>query len=445
MEDRKARCSRRKFLAQAAALTLAGGMAPAGGAQSAEAARAFRARPARPTTDGRKPIGVLCTVYRPLSHAYHIAGRFLHGYVRDGQYHLPAQYVSSVYVDQVPENDLSRPLARDFGFRVTRSIEEALTGGSNRLTVDAVLLIGEHGNYPRNDKGQILYPRFEMMEQIVAVFRKTGKAIPVFNDKHLSYSWPKARQMVQWSQELQFPFMAGSSIPVTWRRPELELPLQAPVEEALVAGYGPIEVYGFHALEGLQVMLERRRGGESGVKAVTCLTGNEVWKAGDAGLWSWDLLEAALGRSETLNPGDVRQNTGSMGVGTMPRTPPIAFLVEYRDGVRGTILLLNGHIQDTCFAARIRGESKPASCLFYLPAPPGAKFFDGLVSNIEKLLDTGKPPYPVERTLLTGGILEMAMESHYRRGQRLETPELDVHYAAPPDSGFCRGGVAAPV
>jgi hypothetical protein len=192
-------------------------------------------------------------------------------------------------------------------------------------------------------------------------------------------------------------------------------------------------------------MLERRRGGATGVKAVTCLTGKEVWKAGDAGLWSWDLLEAALGRSETLNPGDVRHNTGSMGVGNMPPTPPIAFLVEYRDGVRGTILLLNGHIQDICFAGRIRGESKPASCLFCLPAPPGAKFFDGLVSNIEKFLETGKPPYPVERTLLTGGILEAAMESHYRRGQRVETPELEVHYVAPADSGFSRAGVAAPV
>jgi hypothetical protein len=445
MEDRHLRCSRRKFLAQAAALTLAGGLPNTASAAEASGVQSFRARPPKPTIEGRKPIAVVCTVYRHLSHAYHIAGRFLLGYARDGRFHVPGHYVRSLYVDQVPENDLSREMGKEFGFRVTRSIAEALTDDKGKLAVEGVLLIGEHGNYPSNERRQILYPRFEMMEQIVSVFRRAGRACPVFNDKHLSYDWSKGKKMLAWAEELKFPLMAGSSVPVTWRRPELELPLSAPIEEALVAGHGGIEVYGFHALEGLQAMLERRRGGESGVAAVTCLTGNEVWKAGDAGLWSWDLLEAALGRSETVNPGDVRTNVGDMSVGNMPRTPATAFLVEYRDGTRGTILLLNGHIQDICFAAKLKGESKPASCLFYLPAPPGAKYFDCLVANIERLLETGKPPYPVERTLLTTGILEAAMESHYRHDRRIETPALDVHYSAPTDSGFCRGSVSAPV
>ncbi len=283
-----------------------------------------------------------------------------------------------------------------------------------------------------------------MMEQIASVFRRTGRAVPVFNDKHLSYRWDQARQMVQWSQELHFPFMAGSSLPVTWRRPELELPLGVQVEDALVAAYGPIEVYGFHALETLQCMIERRRGGEVGVRAVTCLSGNAVWRAGDAGQWSWDLLEHALGRSETVSPGDVRRNVGH-AIGNMPAAPATAFLVEYRDGLRGTVLLLNGHLQDFCFAARLRGEARPASCLFQLPAPPGAKYFDCLVANIERLFENGRSPYPVERTLLTGGTLEAVMESHYRRGARVETPQLDVRYTAPADSGFLRGSVAAPV
>ncbi len=445
MEDRNLRCSRRKFLAQAAALTLAGGLPQTAGAKTNEAAAAFRARPPKPTKDGRKPIAVICTVYRPLSHTFHIAGRFIQGYTLDGHFHVPKHYVSSLYVDQLPDNDLSRGIARDFDIRCTRSIADALTQGGDKLAVEGVLLIGEHGNYPRNDKGQILYPRYEMMEQIVAVFRKTGQRVPVFNDKHLSYSWAKAKEMVRWALELKFPLMAGSSLPVTWRRPELELPLQAPIEDALVAAHGGIEVYGFHALEALQVMLERRKGGETGVKTVTCLTDNDVWKAGDDGLWSWDLLEAALGRSETVCPGDIRRNVGSSAVGSMPKTPPTAFLVDYRDGTRGTVLLLNGHIQDFCFAAKLKGSPKPESCLFYLPQAPGAKYFDCLVSNIEKLLETGKAPYPVERTLLTSGILDAAMDSHYRRGMRRETPELEVKYSAPADSGFCRGSVAAPV
>ncbi len=436
MQDRNLRCSRRRFLAQAAALTMAGGLSQTVG---------FRARPPKPSKDGRKPIAAICTVYRPLSHAYHIVGRFIQGYAREGAFHVPKHYVSTLYVDQVPDNDLSHEIGRDFDIRVTRSVEAALTGGGERLAVEGVLLIGEHGNYPRNQKDQILYPRYELMQGIASVFRKTGQTVPVFNDKHLSYNLGRALEMVQWSRELKFPFMAGSSLPVTWRRPELELPLQTPVEDALVAAYGGIEVYGFHALEALQVMLERRKGGETGVKAVTCLIGNDVWKGGDAGLWSWDLLEAALGRSETLNPGDVRRNVGASAVGNMPKTPATAFVVEYRDGARGTVLLLNGHIQDFCFAAKLRGETKPTSCMFYLPPPPGAKYFDCLVANIEKLLETGKAPYPVERTLLTSGILDTAMESHYRRGMRIETPELDVRYTPPADSGFCRCNVTSPV
>lgn len=449
MEDRQQRCSRRKFLASAAALTLAGGVS----AQPAEPQGALplsRTRPAKPSNKGRKPLAVLTTVYRPLSHAYHIAGRFMHGYARGGQLHVPKHYIHSLYVDQTPENDLSDYVARKFDVRVTRrtssvsmarAVEDALTAGG-KLAVDGVLLIAEHGNYPRNDVGQILYPRLEMMDQIANVFRKTGQSVPVFNDKHLSFTFDRAKKMLAWARELKFPMMAGSSLPVTWRTPDLELRLDSPIEDALVAGYGPIEVYGFHALETLHVMLERRKGGESGVKAVTCLSGKEVWKAGDAGQWSWDLLEAALSRSETVNPGDIRDNAGGMAVYNYKLTPPLAFLIEYRDGTRGTVLLLNGHVLDFTFAAKLRGESKAASCLFHLPPPPGARFFDGQVANLEEFFESSKAPYPVERTLLTTGILDAVMRSHERGGVRIETPELDVRYTAPTDSGFLRGNIA---
>jgi hypothetical protein len=449
MEDRQQRCSRRKFLASAAALTLAGGVS-ARDTSPEGSLPLSRTRPAKPSNKGRKPLAVLATVYRPLSHAYHIAGRFLYGYARGGQLHVPKHYVHSLYVDQMPkDNDLSREVAKEFGLRRThydgrdrsRPVAEALTT-DGKLAVEGVLLIGEHGNYPRNDKGQILYPRLELMEEIVKVFHQTGQSVPVFNDKHLSYTFANARKMLGWARELKFPMMAGSSLPVTWRSPELELRLDSPIEDALVAGYGPIEVYGFHALETLQVMMERRKGGETGVKAVTCLTGPEVWKAGDTGRWSWDLLEAALSRSETVNPGDIRVNVGSMAVTNYRATPALAFLIEYRDGTRGTVLLLNGHILDFNFAARIKGEAKPAACLFRLPSPPGARFFDAQVVNLEKFLETGKAPYPVERTLLTTGILDAVMTSHHERGTRIETPELDVRYTAPADSGFLRGNVA---
>ena len=100
---------------------------------------------------------------------------------------------------------------------------------------------------------------------------------------------------------------------------------------------------------------------------------------------------------------------------------------------------------DFCFAVKLKNEAVPSSCLFHLPPPPGAKYFDCQVANIEKLFETGRSPYPVDRTLLTSGILDAVMESHYRRGMRIETPELEVRYTAPADSGFFRGSVAAPV
>jgi len=157
MHDRVLRCSRRKFLASAAALTLTGGVSSASAPDAAPPAN-FRARPPKPATEGRKPIATVCTVYRPLSHAYHIAGRFINGYPLNGQFHVPSQYVRSLYCDQVPENDLSRQVSREHGVRVARTVAEALTDAGGQLAVDGVLLIGEHGNYPRNDKGQILYP-----------------------------------------------------------------------------------------------------------------------------------------------------------------------------------------------------------------------------------------------------------------------------------------------
>lgn len=434
MVDRFYRLSRRKFLASAAALTFTAD-------SSAAEAPAPLTRPQMPAINGRKPLAVLTTVYRPLSHSQHIAGRFLYGYSLQGNFHVPRHYVHSLYVDQRPDNDQSRDVARDGKVQLARSVTDALTLGGNKLAVEGVLLIGEHGNYPRNDKGQVLYPRYEFFREMVDVFKKTGQSVPVFCDKHLSYSSEKSREMANWAKELKFPLMAGSSLPVTWRRPELEPKLETPFEDGLVAAHGPIEIYGFHALEALQVMMERRKGGETGIKAVTCLTGKDVWKAGDEGKWSWDLLEAALGRCETIALGDLRKNVGAASVAKMPATPAIAFLLEYDDGTHGTILLLNGHVQDFCFAGKVRGEAKPASCLYYLPQPPGARYFDALVHNIEKLFETKASPYPLERTLLTSCALDAAMESHHRRGARVETPELLMRYAAPADSGFLRGSV----
>ena len=401
----------------------------------------------------RLKIAAVTTVYHYLSHAYHIVGRFLDGFVIPGQgLHKPNFDVSSLYIEQTAdETDLGRAKARRHDVRQSPTIADALTLGTGSLAVDAVLLIGEHGDYPYNDKLQKLYPRARFFREITDVFRASGRSVPVFNDKHLSHDRPEALEMVKTAHALKFPLMAGSSLPVTWRLPELEIPLGRPIEGALVASRGDIEIFGFHALETLQCMVERRdrKGKPQGVAAVTCLEGDAVWAAGESGVWSHQLLDSALGRSHTLNPGDIRQNTvdfrppaGKDGFTKLRH--PIAFVVDYADGLRATALILNGHVDDTTFACRL-GGARPGvvSTLVYLPAPPGARFFDPLVLRIEDFFRTGQAPYPVERTLLTGGILDAALESRFRGHRRIDTPDLaPIDYEAPGDSGFIRTPVA---
>ena len=379
----------------------------------------------------RKKLAVITTVYRQYSHSAHIAGRFLFGYSLHGQPHLPDYEVASMYVDQAGEDDLSAGLAQKFGFRRCSSIREALVLGGNSLAVDGVLLIGEHGDYPVNELGQTLYPRYEMFAEIVAQFRRAGRTAPVFNDKHLSYSWAKAKQMADWSRELNFPLQAGSSLPVTWRFPELELPLETQVETALAVAFGRPEIYGFHLLETLQCHVERRRGGETGVRKVQAISGDAVWRAGAAGEWPQELLAAALDRSHTAEIGTVRDNARD----------PLLYLIDYRDGFRASALMLNGHVQDFTFAARIAGRQDPVSTLHYLPERPGVKYFDALTFNIERMLAAGKAVVPLDRTLLVSGVLESLLRSRFQNSKPVETPHLAIAYRAPADSGYLHNPV----
>ena len=404
--------TRREFLEAAGASAALASLGPV--ARSAE--------PGKP----RPKVAAITTAYHYLSHAYHIVGRFLDGFdLHDGQgLHKPDFEVASLFIEQTPSNDLGRDKARRHNVRLSPNVADALTLGTGKVAVDGILLIAEHGDYPFNAKLQKLYPRGKLFREIMDVLKTFDVSVPIFVDKHLSYDATEARRMYDAAKAAKIPLMAGSSLPVTWRLPELEVPLGLPWKEAVVASRGEVEIFGFHALESLQCMVERRdrAGRPQGVAAVTCLEGEAVWEAGAKGLWSTDLLHAALKRSHTLNPGDPRQNTRDFV--PPPGRPtflaaPIAFLVEYADGFRGAALILNGLVDDTTIAARIDREVEPVvSTLFYLPAPPGANFFNPLVLRIEDFFKTGRPPYPVERTLLTGGILEDMLESRLQIGGR---------------------------
>lgn len=402
---------------------------------------------ARPPKGPQRPkIAAICTIYFKYSHSQHIVDRFLEGYGWEGDHHRPPMDLVSIWVDQVDKGDLSRERASRFpSMKIYPTIAEALTLGGGKLAVDGVLLIGEHGRYPRNEKGQRLYPRYEFWREIVKVFEASGRAVPVFNDKHLSWNWDWAKQMFDDSQRLGFAFMAGSSLPVTWRTPSLEMPVGARVTEAMCVGYGGVDSYDFHALETIHCMIERRRGGETGVKWLEVYRGERFWKAHREGVWPRELVDAALCRSHTLTPSRTGFNHDFPAIEDMQRIvkDPIAYRYEHADGLMCTMLLMNGLVRDFNFAARIDGRKKPFSVQMYLPMPPArtslANFFSPLVNNIEKMFLTGKPAYPVERTLLTTGLTAAGVESLYRGQVRYETPHLErIAYGPVKESTFWR-------
>jgi hypothetical protein len=391
-------------------------------------------------TQTPKKLAIIATIYRYLSHGQHMGDRFLVGYPLEGAWHKANIQVVSLYVDQKPEGDLSGERAREFGFTIYPTIAETLRCGGDKLAVDAVLIIGEHGNYPRNDLGQVLYPRFEFFDQCVKVFEKDGRAVPVYNDKHLSYSFEKAKAMVDASKRLRFPMLAGSSLPVTWRLPSLELPLGCRIGEALMVGVGGSDPMDFHALEAMQSMVERRGRGESGVKAVQLIEGDDVWKAGEQGRYSKELLSAALSRSDTplgLTVEDGRtQDLTAPGVLPKLVEKPAAYFLEYRDGLKATLLMLNGAVKDFNFAARVQGMKEPVSTQFFLTPEPNVTYSACLMSKVEEMFESRVAPYPAERTLLTSGVLESCLRSKAQGHTRLETPHLSVSYKAPAKRQF---------
>jgi hypothetical protein len=382
---------------------------------------------------GREPekkVAALAFMYsNGVSHAKVIFGKLLEGYSPNGVFTRPRTRIVSMFTEQTPPDDLSRPNAPKFGYRICDTVKDALTLGGDELAVDAVCFVGEHGQYPWNEREQHLYPRYEVMERVIEVFRRTGRSVPVFSDKHFSYSLGKARQIYGWHQELKFPFIAGSSIPVNLRTPSVEIPYGAEVESAVALGYGGLDSYGFHTLEALQCMVERRKGGETGIRSVEWLEGDAVWRWRDgAGRWSIPLLEAAMACNPHTKAGRVEDNAKK----------PAAFVLDYRDGLRAVAYMLSGHTSWWTFSGKVKGSAAPLATHFEAVGARRtreAAHFDGLVHCMEEMFLTGRPLYPVERTYLTTCALSLLFESR-AWGRRIETPELHIAYGPPRDTYF---------
>jgi hypothetical protein len=410
-----------------------------GGAAGIAAASALSQRSVR-AAQTRKKIAFLGTVVFKHSHAQHFLDRHSMGYTWGGRWQPPRFDVASVYIEQQQkEGDLAEERIRKYQLRRFPSVAEALTLGTSNLAVDGVVIIAEHGEYPVNSKGQKRYPRYDWFKQVVKVFEGSGRSVPVFNDKHLSTDWKECVEMTEDSRRLGFPFLAGSSLPVTWRHPSIDMPVDTPLKESVCACYGGVDSYDFHGLETAQCMSERRVGGEVGIRSVTALKGEALWQELDRTERepTRRLLVAALTRSHNL-PVEGGFPTAPVTYEWVRKVMPdtIAYFIEHRDGFRTSMFLCP--IQDFNYAGLRADNDEIISCQMYLPMPghgsTTADFFNPLSRHIEQLVLDGTTPYPVERTLLTSGMVIGGVESLAIGGAPFMTPEMEVRYrnTAPP-------------
>ena len=361
------------------------------------------------------------TVYRTNSHCDVILGKILSGWRQDGGAG-PHMELSGLYLDQFPDEDMARALAKQYDFPIFDTIRGALTLGSDQLQCDGVVSVGEHGDYPfTTDTQQHMYPRRRFFDAIADTLQSTGKSVPVFNDKHLSYNWRDAWAMYRRAKQLRIPLMAGSSLPFAWRYPATVLPRGKKFKTIMACGYGGMESYGFHALEVLQSLAERRAGGETGVKSVTTVAGNQIWESEKAGMWSRDLMAQALATC-----GDTVENLESR----LRRKGSALYLIEYLDDTRGVMAMLEGITGEFTVAVEHRDSTEVFAQWYRLEMNQPYGHFEKLVRGIEHFVRTGRAAAPVQRTLLTTGILDRAMQSYSMQGKRLATPELAIHYRA---------------
>ena len=257
---------------------------------------------------------------------------------------------------------------------------------------------------------------------------------PVFNDKHLSTDWKRCVEMVDDSKRLGFPFLAGSSLPVTRRFPAVDVPLRTPLTESVCAGYGGPDSYDFHGLETAKCMVGSGVGGGSwgsGAVSTPCVA-TISGKRSRTRESTQRLLLAALSRSNTL-PVERGYVTDRVSIEWVRKLLPasLAYFIDHRDGFKTTLFLLP--ISDFNYAGLNGATGEIISCQMNLPMPTQsattADFFNPLIRHIERMIVENRAPYPVERTLLTSGMTLAAVESLFRGQTPMQTPEMEVRYS----------------
>jgi len=369
-------------------------------------------------------IAVITTVWFPLSHADVIVTRWVKPFPTDENcgWSKPHSKIASAYIEQKPHNDIGMSFCVDKGIFLAESIADALTLGTGRLAVDGVLLIGEHGDYPDNEFGQKLYPRKRLFDAIVKVFHTTGKSVPVFNDKHFSWNFKESGEMLETATRLGFALYGGSSLPHCPNLPELKLDQQE-ISAAVALFHGSPEAYGYHSMEFVQALIEKRRDGEKGIRRVRSLKEHAAQDVILSGEISRDLLMQALINQgypddEAIIPFIMQRVEGTL-----------VFQLEHLDGVIVSHLLLPKFVSN--WAVSIGLRTKEVRACQVDPGRGSPDFFQNfafLNARLESFFQTGVPPTSPLRTHLVTGMLEASLHALKAGGEWLETPHLTISY-----------------
>ena len=223
----------------------------------------------------------------------------------------------------------------------------------------------------------------------------------------------------------------------------IDMPHNVPLRESVCVCYGGIDSYDIHGLETAQCMSERRQGGESGIVRVVAYRGEALWKVlrEDQFRDTRRLIEAALRRSHNL-PVETGYPSGVVDFDWAARTlvQSTGYIIDHADGFRTTMLL--APIQDFNYAGLRADRDEIVSCQMYLPMPTHgsttADFFTPLIKHIEDFVLTGMAPYPIERNLLTSGMVIAGVESLHQGSQEIATPEMQIKYRVDERSTFWR-------
>ncbi|MBP1994557.1 hypothetical protein [Paenibacillus eucommiae] len=354
-----------------------------------------------------KRVAVIVTEYRFNSHADVILGRLL----GDLDY-VPRVEVVSLYTDQVPDNDMSVEEAARCDVPIYARIEEAIKVPYSKGGLDGVIIIGEHGEYPLDERGCKSYPRRRLLDEVLQALDDLQLNIPIFSDKHLSYNIEDTFWMYNEVQKRNIPFFAGSSIPHCPYVPAFDLQLLEDAEQLLVISYSTeYEAYGYHGLETLQSIAEKRAGGETGVRSVQAFKGERLGETVED--YPAELIEKACAVYDPSGSLYAKHKDDLM----------VLFVVEYVDGTKGYVIQHPNWVEQWGFAfRRSTGDIVAAICESELQRPFG--HFATLTRMIEDFIITGVEPFPAKRVLFSSALINYGMDSLHQQGKRIETPEL---------------------